>query len=192
MSYIAIVFLLVFSSNVALNSLFGLENFRERRSYSAGEILAVILLGLIAGGVTALSGSLLAAVDAEFASVTLSVALIFLSTKAIEWGARRIRPGSSRRTAETMERIESSAIAYAIGVIVAGRGFFGFEAVTAGIAAAVGFFAATHVLRRIMERSDLEDVPPAFKGTPILLINAGLLALVFSAFDAVIGSGKYH
>jgi Na+-translocating ferredoxin:NAD+ oxidoreductase RnfA subunit len=53
-----------------------------------------------------------------------------------------------------------------------------------GAAAAFGYLAATRFLDTIMDRLDLEPVPLAFRGDPIRLLSAGLMALAFGGVDA--------
>lgn len=51
-----------------------------------------------------------------------------------------------------------------------------------GVGAGVGFTLAITIMAGIREELDLADVPKAFKGVPITLIIAGILALAFSGF----------
>jgi Na+-translocating ferredoxin:NAD+ oxidoreductase subunit A len=55
---------------------------------------------------------------------------------------------------------------------------------TTGIA--VGFTLVMYVFSTIRERLMYADVPKAFKGTPIALITAGIMALAFFGFQGVL------
>jgi len=63
------------------------------------------------------------------------------------------------------------------------------EVLAGGAAAAFGYLAADRVMADIMERLELESVPTAFRGYPIRLVTAGLVALAFSAADGLFFAG---
>ncbi|MDR1586865.1 MAG: hypothetical protein LBS57_05355, partial [Treponema sp.] len=50
----------------------------------------------------------------------------------------------------------------------------------------LGFLAAVFILRAILDRFSGETVPPPLRGTPLLLISLGLLALIFSSLSVII------
>lgn len=54
-----------------------------------------------------------------------------------------------------------------------------------GIGAAVGFFIAICLMAGIREKLENSNIPEAFKGTPIVLITAGLMAIAFCGFGGV-------
>jgi electron transport complex protein RnfA len=51
-----------------------------------------------------------------------------------------------------------------------------------GASAAAGFGLALLLFAAIRERMDGADVPQAFRGAPIALVTAGLMALAFMGF----------
>ena len=55
-----------------------------------------------------------------------------------------------------------------------------------GIATAFGFFVAIVLMAGIREKIEYNDVPEAFKGTPIVLVTAGLMAIAFFGFSGLI------
>ncbi len=60
------------------------------------------------------------------------------------------------------------------------------ESIVFGIGAGAGFTLAISIMAGIREELDLADVPKAFRGAPITLIVAGLLALAFMGFAGMI------
>ncbi len=65
------------------------------------------------------------------------------------------------------------------------NGYSFIESVVFGFSAAVGFTLAVLIFAGIREKLKYADVPEAFKGTPIALITAGLIAMVFSGFSGI-------
>jgi electron transport complex protein RnfA len=57
-----------------------------------------------------------------------------------------------------------------------------FEAIVFGFGAAVGFGLVLVMFAAMRERLDAAPVPTSFRGAPIALINAGLMALAFLGF----------
>ena len=55
-----------------------------------------------------------------------------------------------------------------------------------GFATAAGFFVAIVLMAGIREKIEHNNVPEAFKGTPIVLLTAGLMAIAFCGFSGLI------
>ncbi|MBP3888211.1 MAG: electron transport complex subunit RsxA [Cellulosilyticum sp.] len=62
------------------------------------------------------------------------------------------------------------------------------ESVVNGLGAAVGFTIAMLLMAGIRERVEDNDVVPAFKGLPLVLMIAGFMALAFAGFQNLIPS----
>ena len=59
------------------------------------------------------------------------------------------------------------------------------ESVVNGIGASLGFLLAIVLMAGIREKLENSNIPEAFKGTPIVLITAGLMAIAFCGFGGV-------
>ena len=55
-----------------------------------------------------------------------------------------------------------------------------------GFATAAGFIVAIVLMAGIREKIEHNNVPEAFKGTPIVLVTAGLMAIAFCGFSGLI------
>lgn len=55
-----------------------------------------------------------------------------------------------------------------------------------GFATAVGFTIAIVILAGLREKMEFSDIPESFKGMPIALVTAGLMAIAFSGFSGVL------
>ena len=60
------------------------------------------------------------------------------------------------------------------------------ESIVNGIFTAVGFAVAIIILAGIREKIEKNDVPESFKGAPIVLISAGLMAIAFMGLSGLI------
>ena len=59
------------------------------------------------------------------------------------------------------------------------------EATIRGLGASVGFFLAICLMAGIREKLENSNIPSAMKGTPIVLVTAGLMAIAFCGFGGV-------
>lgn len=55
-----------------------------------------------------------------------------------------------------------------------------------GFAVAVGFTIAIVLMAGIREKLEYSDISPALKGSPIVLVTAGLMAIAFCGFSGII------
>ena len=62
----------------------------------------------------------------------------------------------------------------------------GYNILVNGFATALGFAISIIILAGIRERNEYNDVPESFKGMPITLITAGLMAIAFIGFSGII------
>ena len=83
-----------------------------------------------------------------------------------------------------------------LGVVLVNvqEGYDFLQSVINGAAGGLGFTLAIVLFASIRERVDKTDCPQAFKGFPITLISAGLLALAFMGFSglSIFSGGSEH
>lgn len=75
-------------------------------------------------------------------------------------------------------------VLYASAMMASSRFSSPWLLLAGGATALIGYIAATAFLAAIVERLELEPVPPSFRGEPIRMLSAGLIALTFSGVDA--------
>ena len=60
------------------------------------------------------------------------------------------------------------------------------KGVVNGFATSVGFTISIIILAGIREKMEYNDIPESFKGMPIVLITAGLMAIAFCGFSGLL------
>ena len=60
------------------------------------------------------------------------------------------------------------------------------ESVVNGFSTALGFMISIVILAGIREKMEYNDVPESFKGMPIVLLTAGLMAIAFCGFSGLL------
>jgi len=77
-----------------------------------------------------------------------------------------------------------------LGVVILNRSRFVDDfllSVVHGIGAGMGFTLAIVLLASLREKMEYNNIPASFKGIPISLITAGLMAIAFMGFTGLIG-----
>jgi electron transport complex protein RnfA len=77
-----------------------------------------------------------------------------------------------------------AVLGVAISNIDAGYGFG--ESMASSLGTSVGFLIAIVILAGIREKSENNNIPKAFQGTPMVLLASGLMAIAFTGFTGVI------
>ena len=60
------------------------------------------------------------------------------------------------------------------------------ESVVYGVGISIGFFIAIVIMAGIRERIEFNELPKSFKGMPIVLVTAGLMAIAFIGFSGLL------
>ena len=66
------------------------------------------------------------------------------------------------------------------------KGYGILESVIYGLGTAVGFTIAIVIMAGVRERIEYNDIPDSFRGMPIVLITAGLMAIAFTGFSGLL------
>lgn len=81
--------------------------------------------------------------------------------------------------------ITTNCAVLGVALINVQRNYSILEGVVYGFATAAGFFIAIVLMAGIREKIEVNDIPESFKGTPIVLLTACLMAIAFSAFSGL-------
>lgn len=66
------------------------------------------------------------------------------------------------------------------------EGYTFVAAICYGVGTSIGFLISIVLLASIRERNEYNDIPESFKGMPITLITAGLMAITFFGFSGMV------
>lgn len=189
MSYIGIVFTFVFGGNVLFRYGAGTCAGAKETRAGGGGWRAFLALGVISLVSSALHSAVMRyalvplGLDAlePLAYMFIVVILLYSLTSALASGSGFLAEAGKAAKEQVL-----SCVVYAAALSSSRSGFSMAEAAAAGLAAAAGWWCAVVLLERIMDRLELEDVPPALQGTPLWFISAGLVAMAFSGIDRLL------
>lgn len=188
MSYLGIVLGAVFASNVLFVYGLGLcpAFHREGRS-SFGSLVTLAATNLIAALLLwALRTLVLLPLHLEKLDIVLYALCVM---PVIKYLARAVGGGAGAAVAifaASAEDAVQSCLVFGIALIASRSGFGLLEALAATLASVLGYWAALVLLEAIRTRLELSELPGFFRGTPALLISAGLIAMAFMGVDAVL------
>ena len=81
--------------------------------------------------------------------------------------------------------ITTNCAVLGVALVNVQKGYDFLQSVLFGAAGGLGFMLAIVIFASVRERTDKSDCPACFKGFPIALITAGLIALAFMGFSGL-------
>jgi len=106
-------------------------------------------------------------------------------------GADRIGGAFAALMDRYLPLFAANCAVFGLSLIVIGMDLSIGEVIAAGLGAGLGVVLVLVLLSAIREHMESEWVHPAFRGTPIVIISAGLMAMAFHAFDSFFLSGLF-
>jgi len=161
----------------------------------SGKIDSAFGMGLAVTFVTAMSGTLTWLVDfyiltplgLEITRYICYIVVIAGAVQLVEMYVRKFIPSLYDAFGIFLPLISTNCVILGICLFLDVWGIDTLlEAVVLSTGTGIGFTVAICIMAGIREELILADVPSAFKGAPITLITAGLLALAFMGFAGMI------
>ncbi|WP_043310151.1 Rnf-Nqr domain containing protein [Pseudomonas sp. ML96] len=165
-------------SNLILGLPLAADALRHARVQALGQAGALLIL--LAAPAAWLQQQALLAVHLTYLYLLIGVPLL----AALSWLSlallQRLRPALGQ------SGLWPLLIGNGMGAMLLARSLDGFTAALAlGIGGGLGFWLVLQLMSDLLERIEQCDVPVAFRGTPILLITAGLMSLAFLGFNGM-------
>jgi electron transport complex, RnfABCDGE type, A subunit len=199
MEYILIIISAVFVNNILLAQFLGVCPFlgvSNKVSTAAGMSGAVTFVMAVATLVTYLvQNYILIPLNIEFMQTITFILVIASLVQMVEIILKKISPSLYQALGIFLPLITTNCAVLGVAIIVVSKEFtFGGEAhmlnlaesVVYAVSSALGFGLAMILFAGLREQLDLSNVPKAFKGVPIALITAGILAMAFMGFSGLV------
>ncbi|MCL2097322.1 MAG: electron transport complex subunit RsxA [Bacteroidales bacterium] len=199
MEYIIIIISAVFVNNILLAQFLGVCPFlgvSSKVSTSIGMGGAVMFVMALATLVTyLLHYYILVPLQIEFMQTVSFILVIAGLVQMVEIILKKISPALYQALGIFLPLITTNCAVLGVAILVVSKEFaFGgpehllnlAESIVYAVASAIGFALAMVLFAGLREQLDLADVPKAFKGAPIALITAGILALAFMGFAGLV------
>ena len=128
---------------------------------------------------------LLVPLHLEYLETIAFILIIAALVQFIEMFMRRFIPALYNALGIYLPLITTNCAVLGAALLNIQSGYNFIESVVFGFSAALGFTMAIVIFAGVRARLALADPPKAFRGMPIVLLSAGLLALAFSGFSGV-------
>lgn len=158
----------------------------EKRDSSVGMGVAVVFVITLSSAVAWLLYTyVLKPFDMIYMQTIIFILVIAGLVQIIEMFIKKVSPGLYKALGIYLPLITTNCAVLGLANMVANPKYTFLSAFVFAFASSVGFLFVIYLFSTIRIRIQKADVPAAFKGVPIALITAGLLAMIFSRFGAL-------
>ena len=187
------ILLLMFTAILAENFIFAkfygccpFLGVSEKPDTALGMGMAVTFVMTVSGAVTwAVYKFLLAPFDLEYLKTVAFILVIAALVQFIEMFLRRFIPALYSALGIYLPLITTNCAVLSSALLIVQNDYDLLGAAVFGFSAALGFTLAITVFAGVRARLRIANPPRAFKGFPLTLITAGLLAMAFSCFSGI-------
>lgn len=177
-------------SNVVLSQFLGICPFlgvSKKVNTAAGMGAAVIFVITIASAITSLIYQfILVPLKINYLQTIVFILVIAALVQFVEMVLKKTMPALYSALGVYLPLITTNCAVLGVALNSVQREYSFVESLIYGVGTAVGFFVAIVILAGIRERIEHNDIPDSFKGTPIVLITACLMAIAFCGFTGLI------
>ena len=179
-----------FINNVVLSQFLGLCAFlgvSKKMDTAAGMGGAVIFVITISSFVTALIYKfLLLPLNVTYLQTIVFILVIAALVQFVEMFLKKSSPSLYNALGVYLPLITTNCAVLGVALINVQKSYGIVESVVNGLATAVGFTIAIVLMAGIREKTEYNDVPESFKGSPIVLLTACLMAIAFFGFSGLL------
>ena len=177
-------------SNVVLSQFLGLCPFLgvskkiKTAAGMGGAVIFVITLASFVAG--ALYKLILVPLNLTYLQTIVFILVIAALVQFVEMFLKKMIPSLYQALGVYLPLITTNCAVLGVAVSNVQKNYGIMEGVINGIGTAVGFAVAIIILAGIRERNEYNDVPKPFRGMPIVLLTAGLMAIAFWGFSGLL------
>ena len=121
----------------------------------------------------------------EYLKTVAFILVIAALVQFIEMFLRKFVPALYNSLGVFLPLITTNCAVFGATLVNIQKGYSFIPSVCYGFAAGVGFTMAIVIFAGVRARIEYADPPRAFRGFPLVLIAAGLLAMIFSGFSGI-------
>lgn len=124
--------------------------------------------------------------DLEYLYTIAFILVIASLVQLVEMIIQKSSPSLYQALGVYLPLITTNCAVLGVAVINMQANYSLVKSIINGLGTAIGFTLAIVILAGIRERIEYNDIPKPFKGYPIVLITAGLMAIAFLGFQGLI------
>ena len=177
-------------SNVVLSQFFGLCPFlgvSKKTSTATGMGAAVVFVITLSSAVTgAIYTYVLEPLNLTYLQTIVFILIIAALVQFVEMFLKKFMPSLYEALGVYLPLITTNCAVLGVAITNVQKEYGILTGIVNGFATAVGFMIAIIILAGLREKMEYNDVPESFKGMPIVLVTAGLMAIAFCGFSGLL------
>lgn len=177
-------------NNVVLSQFLGLCPFlgvSKKTDTAAGMGTAVIFVIMIASAVTyGIYYAILTPFHLEYLQTIVFILVIAALVQLVEMILKKFIKPLYQALGVYLPLITTNCAVLGVAISNIDNGYNFSKSMFCSLGTSVGFLIAIVILAGIREKSENNNIPKAFQGTPIVLVAAGLMAIAFTGFTGII------
>ena len=177
-------------SNVVLSQFLGLCPFlgvSKKVDTAVGMGGAVVFVITLASAVAAaIYKFILVPLDITYLQTIVFILVIAALVQFVEMFLKKYVQGLYQALGVYLPLITTKCAVLGIALTNVQKNYGILYSIVSGFATAAGFLISITILAGIREKMEYNDIPESFKGMPIVMITAGLMAIAFCGFSGLL------
>lgn len=189
MNLISLLIVSILTENVVLTKFLGMCSFfgtsnKEKNAISMG--IAVTIVVVLSSIITYfINVYLLIPTDTVYLRTIIFILIIAALVQIIEIVLKRYLKAIYKNLGIYLPLITTNCAVLGVVLLNANNNYNFLETITFSIGSSIGFTLVIYIFASIRERLEQCNVPKCFKGYPIALITASIMALIFTRFVGI-------
>lgn len=178
-----------FINNVVLSQFLGICPFlgvSKKINTAAGMGSAVVFVITLSSAVAAVIYKyLLVPLDITYLKTIVFILVIAALVQFVEMFLKKKMKGLYQALGVYLPLITTNCAVLGVAITNVSKDYTILESVINGLATSVGFLVAIVILAGLREKMEYNDIPKSFRGMPIVLLTACLMAIAFFGFSGL-------
>ena len=124
--------------------------------------------------------------NVEYLETIVFILLIAALVQFVEMFLKKFSPALYKALGVYLPLITTNCAVLGIVIINVQKEYNFIQSIVNALGTAIGFTIAIVILAGLREKMEYNDISPSFKGMPIVLVTAGLMAIAFSGFSGIL------
>lgn len=177
-------------SNVVLSQFLGICPFlgvSKKVDTAMGMGAAVIFVITLASVITIIVYDfIMVPLGVEYLQTIVFILVIAALVQFVEMFLKKSMPSLYNALGVYLPLITTNCAVLGVALTNVQKSYNILESIVNGFATALGFAIAITIMAGIREKMEFNDFPPAFKGSPIVVVTAALMSIAFFGFSGII------
>ena len=177
-------------SNVVLSQFLGICPFlgvSKKVDTAMGMGAAVIFVITLASAITIIVYDfIMVPLGVEYLQTIVFILVIAALVQFVEMFLKKFMPALYKALGVYLPLITTNCAVLGVALTNVQKNYGILQGIVNGFATAAGFTISIVILAGIREKMQYNDIPKSFRGMPIVLVTAGLMAIAFCGFSGLL------